>query len=60
MNFTYSLYSQSEEILETESLKHAIETAKIVATDRKAAVSIFENDETTGDQRFVMWIEPKE
>lgn len=58
MSRTYSVYHDGIELLETESRRQAIQLAKAKADEWQAVISIYENDEMTGDQWLIMRVEP--
>ena len=59
MSTTYSVYANGVEVLETDSRKQAIQTAKTKADELQTMVKVYENDETNGEQYLVMTVEPK-
>ncbi|MEB4592000.1 hypothetical protein VSS37_13485 [Candidatus Thiothrix sp. Deng01] len=58
MGFTYSVYANGSEILETEDQAQAIQTAKAMADKLQTPVIVYENDEETGDQAIVVVVHP--
>ena len=59
MNFTYSVYANGAELLETEDRAHAIQLAKAKADELQIRVTVCENDEQNGEQREIMQVNPK-
>ena len=59
MNFTYSVYANGIELLETEDRAQANQTAKAKADELQTRVTICENDESNGEQREIMQLQPK-
>lgn len=57
--FTYSIYANGSELLETENRTQAIQTAKAKADELQACVTVCENDEQNGEQREIMRVNPK-
>ena len=58
MNFTYSVYANGAELLETEDRAQAIHLAKAKADELQTRVTVCEND-GNGEQREIMQVNPK-
>ena len=58
MSFTYSIYANGTELLETENRASAISYAKTKADELSTTVTVYENDESNGEQYFVLRVEP--
>ena len=59
MNFTYSVYANGAELLETEDRAHAIRVAKAKADELQTRVTVCENDESNGEQYPVIEVNPQ-
>lgn len=59
MSFTYSIYANGIELLETEDRAQAIKTAKAKADELQTRVIVCENDEQNGEQSEIMQVNPK-
>ena len=59
MNFTYGVYANGAELLETEDRAQAIRLAKAKADELQTRVTVCENDESNGEQREIMQVNPK-
>ena len=59
MNFTYSVYANGAELLETEDRAQAIQLAKAKTDELQTLVTVCENDESNGEQREIMQVQPK-
>ena len=58
MNFTYSVYANGAELLETENRAQAIHLSKAKADELQTRVTVCEND-GNGEQREIMQVNPK-
>ena len=59
MNFTYSVYANGAELLETEDRGAAIHLAKAKADELQTRVTVCENDESNGEQYPVIEVNPQ-
>ena len=59
MNFTYSVYANGAELLETEDRAHAIRFAKAKSDELQTRVCVCENDESNGEQYPVIEVNPQ-
>ena len=59
MNFTYSVYANGAELLETEDRAQAIQLAKAKADELQTRVTVCENDESNGEQYPVIEVNPQ-
>lgn len=57
--FTYSIYASGAELLETEDRAQAIRLAKAKTDELQTRVTVCENDESNGEQREIMQVQPK-
>ena len=59
MNFTYGVYANGAELLETEDRAQAIRLAKAKADELQTRVTVCENDESNGEQYPVIEVNPQ-